>query len=315
MAQMAAPPRWAVAVKAGNFADVTIIIPHRNDLEGLTRTLDAIAELDLGMLTVETLVADNRSDCGICEVELVVERHSACGARLIKAPILGAGPARNSAAAEARGRVIAFIDCDCVPSRDWLNKGVSALATAPVAGGPVHVTWEGVVTPPVAFDLLFGFNVERSFEHHQHLLTGNLWVRSEVFSDVGEFHSGISEDIEWCHRAAARGNQLIYVPELVVFHRALADEERLMARWERVTAKLFAYQRNKDWSMLTWVIYCITVAASVLPHGFRVLVDPRINGISLRMQTLLQLCRIRINRAFYGLLLLRHVLSRSSFQP
>lgn len=310
-----AEPRRVMALTEGEAPKVTVIVPHRDDLDGLARTLAGIAAVDAAGLTVEILVVDNASDCGLAAVEAVIARHPAIGPKLLTSPLAGAGPARNAAVVHARGAALAFIDCDCIPTRGWLTGGVMALGGAAVTGGPVIVEWDGALNAAAAFDLLFGFDVARSFRKHGHLLTSNLWVRADVFADVGAFRAGISEDVEWCHRATARGHRITYTPALAVRHRALADKTRLIARWRRITGETFAYHRETGGGVAAWTLYSAAVAASVLPHALRVLSDARVNGAALRLQTLALLIRIRMQRAWHGIVLVRSASSRRASFP
>lgn len=285
--------------------NVSVVIPHRNDLDGLARCLEALASLPDG--PHEIIIADNGPDAGRAATDSVVERYRDLPIRLVHEPQPGAAHARNAGVAVARGMYLAFLDCDCRPDADWLKMGCELLGRHAVAGGPVVVSWEGQdgpMTAAAAFDLLFGFDVATSFRRHRHLLTSNLWVRRDVFEAVGPYRPGVSEDVEWCHRAAANGFQLRFDPALIVHHRALPSRRQLHARWRRVTHETWLYGRERGQSRIGWLAKCAVVAASIGVHGVRPLVDSRLTGIGLRLRTFALLADIRLRRAVYGMSLL-----------
>lgn len=281
---------------------VSVIIPHRNDVDGLDRCLAALAALAQG--PQEIIIADNASAQEIGVLETLIERHHPLPIRLVQEPLQGAAPARNTAVAAATGSVLAFLDCDCRPRADWLQRGCDLLASHAVAGGPVVVSWEagdGPITPAAAFDLLFGFDVARSYRRHQHVLTSNMWVRRDVFEAVGPFRQNVSEDVEWCHRAALKGYRLAFDPHLVVFHRALSERAQLNARWRRITRETWLYGQQRGQTGLGWIARCLAVAGSIPVHGARLLFDQRLSGARLRIAAFAVLADVRLRRAAYGL--------------
>jgi len=90
---------------------------------------------------MEAIVADDNSACGL---DAVIRAAPCC--RVVPAPIQGAGPARNAAAAVARGEILAFIDSDCDPRPDWIENGARALAAYDFAGGHVGTAPRDFIT-------------------------------------------------------------------------------------------------------------------------------------------------------------------------
>jgi glycosyltransferase involved in cell wall biosynthesis len=277
---------------------ISVIVPHLNDVDGLTATLAALA--DQSSLPDEVIVVDNGSDVGFEALSRIVSQHS-LPARLIEEAERGAGPARNAGVAAAKGDIFAFIDCDCRPIRTWLATGIEALKKTPIVGGPVQVVWQGLDTPATAFDRLFGFNVAKSFARHRHLLTSNLLVTRQAFSVTGPFATVISEDVEWCHRAAARGLLLRFEPRLVVEHRALDSVSKLEQRWRRITRETWAYHRQRKRSPGAWLLYLFAILASVPVHAVKLMLTRDIASLGLKLRTISVLARVRLVRVWTGL--------------
>ncbi|MFW5899467.1 MAG: glycosyltransferase family 2 protein, partial [Jiangellaceae bacterium] len=56
-----------------------------------------------------------------------------------------------------------------------------------------------------AFEAVFAFENRAYVERKGFSVTANLVTRRAVFEDVGPFRPGLSEDLDWCARARARG--------------------------------------------------------------------------------------------------------------
>lgn len=291
-----------------SFPAVSVVIPHKDDLGGLARTLSALAGQD-GGAPFEVVVVDNGSACGMGQVADVAAPFQRLDLRLVQEAEPGAGPARNLGASLARAPALAFLDCDCRPASDWVAGIDELLRSETVVGGPVWVEAAGdpvPFTPAAAFDLLYGFNVPRSFARDGLLLTANLAVRRSVFDAVGPFRTGLSEDRDWCERARRDGVRLVLSPMLAVAHAAVADQRRLEERWARLTRESFAFYRAYGRSDLEWALYCLLTLCSPLAHGPRVFMDRRLAGASLafRLRVLALLASIRLRRGLQGLGLL-----------
>lgn len=107
--------------------DVSVIVPVRNAAATLPACLQGLASQSGVTERVEWIFVDNDSSDHSSEVlradtrvKLLVEKRS------------GAYVARNTGAAAAEGRVLAFLDPDCVPDRLWLRSMLDALAPSGV---------------------------------------------------------------------------------------------------------------------------------------------------------------------------------------
>ena len=258
---------------------VSVIVPHYNDLQGLRLCLAGLRRQTWPHRAFEVIVADNNSACGIDAVMQV-----AAGARVIHAPVQGAGPARNAGVDVAQGNVLAFIDSDCQPAQDWIEHGVSALRTYDFAGGQVRTIPKdpGAVTPVEAWEMEFGFDFER-YIGNGYTGSGNMWVWRSVFDDVGGFRAGVSEDMDWSFRARAQGFRLGYQPRAVVSHYARRDWTELEARWTRVVREHYLLTRERSYGNLRWAAWMAAMPASTLPHLIRVARSRRLPTASLKM--------------------------------
>jgi len=107
--------------------DVSVIVPVRNAAATLAHCLQGLAAQDDVTERVEWIFIDNNSTDHSSQILGAHPR-----VRLIIEPRNGAYAARNTGAEAATGRVLAFLDPDCVPDRLWLRSMVDALSTTGV---------------------------------------------------------------------------------------------------------------------------------------------------------------------------------------
>lgn len=129
---------------------ISILIPTHNRAAILRRTLDSLARVRIpsGLASECVVVANACTD----STEAVVAELAASfpfALRCIAEPRAGLGAARNRAAREARGDLLALIDDDVDLDPGWLE----ALAAGAAEGGPdifagrIDLWWEAVKRP------------------------------------------------------------------------------------------------------------------------------------------------------------------------
>lgn len=274
---------------------VSVIIPHYDDLANLDLCLAQLEGQAPPGATVDIVVADNNSRCGIDAVRAVARDR----ARVIPAPIQGAGPARNAGVAATTGEVLAFIDSDCRAQKGWLADGLAALEHADLVGGTVRVSVDDPLRPnPVeAFEQVFAFD-NRSYVLKKGFSgTGNLFTRRAVFEAVGGFRTVVSEDADWSHRATAAGFRLAFAADAVVTHPARRTWAELLRRWRRLTREMYALERERGRGGLAWAVRALVVLISPGPHAFKVLAHPDLPDLRARLGAIGVLIAIRAQRA------------------
>src|SRR4051812_2739861 len=214
---------------------VSVVIPHYQDLAGLELCLAALDRQTYPRGDFEIVVADNASPVGLPAVEAVVRGR----ARVVTCTEKGAGPNRNAGVAASKGEILAFIDSDCQAEPGWLAAGVAGLAGYDFIGGKVKVLVEDParLTAAEAFEAVFAFDFETYITKKGFTGAGNMFCPRAVFDEVGGFRVGMSEDLEWSHRARAKGFRLGYAPDAVVGHPARRTWTELRNKWRRVNAE------------------------------------------------------------------------------
>ena len=281
---------------------ISVVVPHFSDLAGLDICLTALTEQSLPAEDFEIIVADNASPQGEAAVGAVV----AGRARLVVVNERGAGPARNGGVKIARGEILAFIDSDCKADRLWLEAGVRGLESFDFVGGKVMVSVDDPArpTPAEAFETVFAFDFENYIKRKGFTGSGNMFCPRRVFDAVGGFRVGVSEDVDWSHRATAMGYRLGYAPDAIVSHPARRTWPELRAKVGRVNAETYGVMRDRRFARLRWALRCVAVAGSPMIHTSRVLRSRDLTGVDQKLAALGTLFRSRLWRAADGVRLL-----------
>jgi GT2 family glycosyltransferase len=276
----------------------SIIVPHYNDLAGLDRCLAALERQTHERADFTIIVADNGSPQGMDAVaETVAGR-----AKLILAQERGAGPARNAGVAASSTPYLAFIDSDCVAEPQWLAAGLAGLDSYDFCGGPVHVLIDEPPpwTPEQAFEMVFAFDNESYVRDKGFTGSGNLFTRREVFDTVGGFRVGMSEDLEWSHRATAAGYRLGFVRDAAIGHPARRSWDELRGKWLRIQSETYALKPPTLGNKLRWLARTWAMPLSIVAHAPRVWTHPKLQSSANRRAALTGLARLRLWRWWDG---------------
>lgn len=278
---------------------LVVIIPHYNDPARLARCLDALEPQCAAQPDVDVVVVDNDSPCDLAPL-----RAAHPGIRVVTEPRKGAAAARNRGAADSTAPLLAFLDSDCVPAPDWLATARRLAETlrpgaAEIIGGRID-TFDETPPPrsgPEAFEAVFAFNQRNYIAQKGFSVTANLLTTRAVFDDTGPMVVGLSEDVDWCHRATARGHRLVYDDTLRVTHPTRSDWPALTRKWRRLTDEGFQLNGTAPAARARWALRALVVAASAPAHLPRVLSAPQLQGPGERWAAMGTLLRLRLCRA------------------
>lgn len=247
---------------------VSVIVPHFEDLARLGLCLDRLQQQTWPADRMEIIVADNMSPSGVAAVQAVTEGR----AHLVLAPDRGAGPARNRGVEVASGSILAFTDADCMPAPDWIENGVAALSHADLVGGRMTVTARQgrPMSAAEAFETVFAFDNRRYVEKLHFTVTANLFCPRAHFDRIGPFRVGVSEDLEWSHRARAAGYRLSYCDAAAVAHPARETWDELFRKWARINRETFALAPPTIGHRIAFLARAWLMPLSILAHAPRI---------------------------------------------
>lgn len=210
--------------------NLSIIIPVKNDAQGLDACLSSIKLAATDNIDYEVLVADNGSTDNTVKV---ATEH---GAFVIMAPDVTVSTLRNLAAKQAKGEVLAFIDADCSVCPNWFesiqrhldNSAVVCFGSPPTI--PDNATWIQSCWYQVRRKLSpshQAFDIEW-------LESMNLFVRRDAFQAVEGFDESMitCEDYDLCTRLKEQGT-ILCDNRIVAIHHGEADTVQRFYKKER----------------------------------------------------------------------------------
>lgn len=244
---------------------ISIIIPHLNNLEKLTKCLDGLEAQEFDQDKMEIIVVDNGSSQQI--LNIIGKRKCI----LLKEPEKSPYKARNRGVLAASHKIIALLDSNCEPTSKWVSAGVSKLKEKEVdiVCGPIAFTFS---TPPtiteIADSMVFVPN-EESVKDGVSIPTGQLFTSKEVFDRVGLFMDEIRSggDIEWSTRATKMGFKLGYAPEAEVSYAAkqfklFTKKARRIGKGRKSMRKL-----KKSHNALSWFLHILIISRPPSPFS------------------------------------------------
>jgi GT2 family glycosyltransferase len=221
---------------------VTVILPVRNDREGVRAVIAALEHQTLPRQEFEVVVGDDGSIDGSIDG---IETPDGWVRAVAGAPV-SSSAGRNRAAAIARAPVLAFCDSDCRPAPDWLEQGIRALEPVDLAAGAITL-----VAPrrPTVWTVLDAdmFLDQKRLVGLGLAVSANLFVRRDLFERIGGFDDALhyGGDSDFVVRARTAGARLVFAPAAVVEHPT-RDTASLVVRKVWVTAREYAARETRD---------------------------------------------------------------------
>ena len=255
---------------------VSVIIPCKAVDQTTDECLDALAGLAYPKFEV-LVVTDEPAD---------VKRASV---RYLESGPVGPARKRDQGATAAKGDILAFIDADAFPDRNWLQTAVDVFGDPGVTavGGPgLTPPGDGALAHASGWILSSylggGPHRFRSIKGNARWVDDypsmNFLVRRSAFEEVGGFstHFYPGEDTKLCLSLITNGGRIRYDPNVVVYHhrrdlfrpylRQIAQYGLHRGHFARIyprTSRRLNYMLPSLW--LLWIIGGAIVAPAALP--------------------------------------------------
>jgi len=257
--------------------DVSVIIPAYNCEKTIIPLLEAL-KLQETNLSYEVIVVNNASNDGTNEILLAYKDNFPTPLQITEQPRgVTIASVRNHGAKCSHGKILAFIDSDCEPPADWIQKGKTFLDNygddALLAGGccpPVNGTW----VERAWHSIRAGHKEGSIFVHG-----ANFFITKALFEKVGGFRANIetSEDYD-LGRRVAKNHKVISAPEFSVVHYGEANtlykkivKERWYSRnmFETLSTNIFY---KPFWISLLFLTFILLFGLSILFMEFKITV-------------------------------------------
>ena len=252
--------------------DISVVIPAYHGAATIAACLESVQRATEGR-RAEIIVVDSSGDrCG----EIVREQFPKVTC-VLSPTRLSAGAARNRGIAMARGRILFFVDQDCVVPPDWIAALEKHFADPAVGGAGGSL---GILNP----ESLTGCGVYflEFFRHFPHdgppqrnrnfLLGSNCAYRPDVLRDNGFPDQTLGEDVLLSHQMRSQGFDLVYDPRVEVLHRNREGREQFFQYNTKMgtasAADQLIMKRLRSRLFLRFPILAFLTPAVVLPVIF-----------------------------------------------
>jgi GT2 family glycosyltransferase/glycosyltransferase involved in cell wall biosynthesis len=212
---------------------VTVVVVNYRGAEDTIACLRGFDELDWPRERLQLVCVDNASGDGSSEAIRAALPH----VELVESPTnTGFAGGCNLGVAHARGEVVAFLNNDARPHRDWVSAAMTVLDQDPGVASVASkvLDWDGEKVDYVDGSLTwFGMGYKREVERFdtgewdapKDVLFGTgaaMFVRTDVFRDVGGFDERFFmfyEDVDLGWRLNLLGHRVRYEPRSLAYHR------------------------------------------------------------------------------------------------
>ena len=223
-------------------ARISVIIPYYGvDPSQLLTCLRSLAIQSIGSNLLEVLIVDNNPQPVLSPQPGIVLLHE---------PKPGAYSARNAGIRRASADILAFIDSDCVPARDWAFELLKCFDRDPgcaVVAGAIQPTFRNPkhISVVEAYDSCVHMRQQEYAERFHFGATANLIVRRSIFQKVELFDERLFSggDREWGERAWQLEYRVQYHAQVIVFHSARHTLSAVFTKARRLVGREIFYAR------------------------------------------------------------------------
>jgi glycosyltransferase involved in cell wall biosynthesis len=232
------PPQTEAFLAAGHplSADVgapivSVVIPALNAEQHIALCLASLTTQNCPTSTFEVIVVDNGSTDAT--VSIASSFKSTLNIRVLEKKMGYVSEVRNYGVKNARGRILAFLDSDCVAPPNWLSDATRLLQDtgAGIVGShyriPPQSSWSALVWDRYLFADKSG--------RIAFVPTGNLLISRSLFDSLGGLDETIqtNEDVELCRRVRSLGFSVHAYPQIAVVHFGTPQTLRAFYKKER----------------------------------------------------------------------------------
>jgi len=257
---------------------VSVVVPAYNAAGVITSCLDALQKQDYD-LPYEILIVDDGSSDGTADLA------ESSGVRVIRhAAKQGAAAARNSGINAAVGDLICFTDADGMPKENWIQEILQPLSNQDIVGvkGTYATAQREIVARFVQIEYEDKYDLLRAHKRINFIDTYSAAYKRQVLLANNGFDEQIYyvEDQELSFRLAARGYQMVFQPQAIVYHlhssnlRTYFYKKFMIGYWKAQILRRFPGRVIKDSHTPQVLKVQILLLASILAAAVGTFVTP-----------------------------------------
>ncbi len=235
---------------------VSVIVPAWNAESRLRKCLNSIFRMDYAEF--EVIVVDD------CSNDATVARAREFPIILVKnKKNMGAAISRNIGVGKASGDYLAFIDCDCFVSKNWVNVLLNNLKeyseVALVGSQVTDVTTRNNYLNKYVSIGKFPYYEKRGQQFVDFLPSVGWLLKREAFQKCGGFNEKFTtggEDVEFCDRLRKHGYRIVYDTRATLYHDHPMTLKRFVRRHYENGVNYVTIMRTRETlNILTILVY------------------------------------------------------------
>lgn len=236
---------------------VSIVMPAFNEERYIEAALKAVLDLDYPRELMEIIVVDNGStDATVKIAEQYADKvFVVTGVRV--------GAVRNFGVKQAKGQIIAFMDSDCVPKKEWLIQSLEYMRTnACDAVGGIYLLREN----PSWVESSWLINPQPADKPTEALVGGAIVISRDAFTKAGMFDETINagEDYALARALIANGFKVHQAKCCALVHLGYPNSVEAFVKRQIWHSSSYIKTRKKGALDAVFIITASFLAASIL---------------------------------------------------
>ena len=198
--------------------NISIIIPCRDHLNLIKLCIRGIYDNDYDRSKYEIIVVNSGINNEIDDLKLTFPSITIINSKTVLFP----GPARNIGVKSANGKILIFIDADCIPAKNWLKSIEEAFEKDIVMAGGMFETVnpKNILASGDNFIHFYMFSKYRPAQVANGLAGGNMCIKKDIFIEMNGFPNvRFPEDWDLSHQV--RLPLLYQILNLMSYHKLL----------------------------------------------------------------------------------------------
>lgn len=197
--------------------DISVIVPVLNGNSIIKECIASLVKQDFPKNRYEIIIVDNGSTDNTPKILKRFKKNI----RIFMEPERGPSYARNLGIKHAQGKILLFIDADCIASKDWIKNIILAFKkrNIKIVGGPVKAVQIDSILQK--YSNYFCHTQEDYFKvKTPFFTTANAAIRKKDIFSAGLFNPKLMtcEDLELCTRLIKKRDELHYQQDAIVYH-------------------------------------------------------------------------------------------------
>lgn len=243
--------------------EISVIIPVYKDFVRLNKLLESLKLQTIDLQNFEVIVVNNDPDNKLNILD--INAFGYC-LKVTNEVIPGSYAARNKGISEAKGKILAFTDSDCLPQNDWLEKALDVFQNdiqheIGVLTGPIKLFFKdpSALTDTEIFEKYTAFTTE-AYSKSGRAITANWFSYADVIREFNGFDSSLKSngDSELSGRISEK-YEVTFQDDIVIHHPARYELDELKSKYRRLVGGKFTRKfKGKNGEFLVYVIdFCL----------------------------------------------------------